>query len=370
MSLQGIRTVAALELRQRRRTSRWPIVLGAWVVLVALVTWLTWRAVHTMQGTAGSTLYDVLTFFVLGLSMLIMPSLTATSINGDREHGVLATLQTTLLSPGDIVVGKLVASVTVALAFLATALPFLGIAYAAGGLSFGRIVLSLLVLVLVLTVVCAIGLMFSSLTARPVSSAVLTYLSVAGLVFGTAIAFGFTAFLVMDTEQVKVHGVPEAWYQEHQGGFDANGNPAVPTSADCTVFTRAMEVAHTERIWWLLPLNPFVVVADAAPPQPPKTNRDQFLTAFTPMQWISDGARQARRGADLTTTREECYLGDASGQPPLDTAMGQASSRPASATVWPFGLGFLLVIGVGATGVSVLRTRTPIRRLPNGTRIA
>jgi ABC-2 type transport system permease protein len=34
----------------------------------------------------------VLTFFVLGLSMLIMPSLTATSINGDREHGVLATL--------------------------------------------------------------------------------------------------------------------------------------------------------------------------------------------------------------------------------------------------------------------------------------
>jgi hypothetical protein len=131
-----------------------------------------------------------------------------------------------------------------------------------------------------------------------------------------------------------------------------------------------MEVAHTERIWWLLALNPFAVVADAAPPQPPKTNRDQFLTSFTPMQWISDGARQARRGADLTTTREECYFGDASGQPPLDTPMGQASRRPASAPVWPFGLGFLLVIGVGATGVSVLRTRTPIRRLPNGTRIA
>jgi ABC-type transport system involved in multi-copper enzyme maturation permease subunit len=370
MSLQGIRTVAALELRQRRRTSRWPLVLGAWVVLVALVTWLTWRAVLTMEGSAGSTLYDVLTFFVLGLSMLIMPSLTATSINGDREHGVLATLQTTLLSPGDIVVGKLVASVTVALAFLATALPFLAIAYAAGGLSFGRILLSLLVLVLVLSVVCAVGLMFSSLTARPVSSAVLTYLSVAGLVFGTVIAFGLTAFLVMDTEQVKVHGVPEAWYQEHQGGFDPNGNPVAPTSADCTVFTRPMEIAHTERIWWLLPLNPFVVVADAAPPRPAKTTPDLFLSAFTPMQWISDGARQARRGADLTATREECYFGDVSGEPPPESSAGQTSSRPASGPVWPFGLAFLLVVGAGATTISVLRTRTPIRRLPNGTRIA
>ncbi len=371
MSLHGIRTVAALELKQRRRTSRWPIVLSAWVVLIALVTVLTWRAVHTTEGAAGSTLYDVLTFFVLGLSMLIMPSLTATSINGDREHGVLATLQTTLLSPADIVVGKLVASVTVALTFLATALPFLAFAYAAGGLSFGRILLSLLVLVLVLSVVCATGLMFSSLTARPVSSAVLTYLTVAGLVFGTVVAFGLTAFVVMNIEQVKVHGVPEVWYQSHQGQFDVNGNPVTPTEADCLIFTRPMEVAHTERIWWLLPLNPFVVVADAAPPRQSDTTPDMFLSAFTPMLWISDGARAARRGADLATPREECYFGDVSGQPPQDTPLqSPGSTRPASGPVWPFGLAFLLIGGVAATGISVLRTRTPIRRLPNGTRIA
>jgi ABC-2 type transport system ATP-binding protein len=42
--LHGIRTVAALELKQRRRTSRWPVVLGAWVGVIGLVTFLTWRA--------------------------------------------------------------------------------------------------------------------------------------------------------------------------------------------------------------------------------------------------------------------------------------------------------------------------------------
>ena len=45
-------------------------------------------------------MYDVVVFFVLGLGMLVVPSLTATSINGDREQGVLATLQTTLLRLG------------------------------------------------------------------------------------------------------------------------------------------------------------------------------------------------------------------------------------------------------------------------------
>jgi ABC-type transport system involved in multi-copper enzyme maturation permease subunit len=265
--LHGIRTVAALELKQRRRTSRWPVVLGAWVGVIGLVTFLTWRAGRSTPTMGGTTLYDVLTFFVLGLSMLIMPSLTATSINGDREHGVLATLQTTLLTPADIVLGKLAASVAVALGFLATAMPFLALAYAAGGLPLSRIVLSLAVLVLVLTVVCSIGLMFSSLTARPVSSAVLTYLTVAALVFGTVIAFGLMAFTVTETEDVKVHGVPESWFVTHPGGVDANGEPIMPTSADCTLFTRGMDVVHTERIWWLLSLNPFVVVADAAPPR-------------------------------------------------------------------------------------------------------
>ena len=47
-----------------------------------------------------------------------MPALTATSVNGDRDAGVLATLQTTLLSAADIIVGKLLASLVMALTFV------------------------------------------------------------------------------------------------------------------------------------------------------------------------------------------------------------------------------------------------------------
>lgn len=38
--------------------------------------------------------------------------------------------------------------------------------------------------------------------------------------------------------------------------------------------------------------------------------------------------------------------------------------------VWPYGFVFLGLIGAGSTWVGVRRLRTPIRRLPRGTRIA
>jgi ABC-2 type transport system permease protein len=38
MSLQGVRTIAVLELRQRLRTSRWPVVLGIWFLIIGAVS--------------------------------------------------------------------------------------------------------------------------------------------------------------------------------------------------------------------------------------------------------------------------------------------------------------------------------------------
>lgn len=383
MSWHGIKTIAALELRQRLRTSRWPIVFGIWVLLIAGISFLSYWATNDPDLQSGSAMYDIVVFFVLGLSMLIVPSLTATSVNGDREHGVLATLQTTLLTEWDIALGKLLSAWVVALAFLATALPFLAWAWAEGGVSGGRIVLSLFVLVLVLAVVCAIGLMFSTLTARPVSSAVLTYLTMGALVFGTTIGFGLSAFLVTQQEKQQVYGIPDTWWEQHQppavDPADPNLTPEQleaiqksqmqPTRADCVTFTRTSTVAHTERIWWMLPLNPFVVVADAAPSEARKDN-GLYSSGFTPMRWISAGVRAARNGP--SDVHDECtgYIinepmqgSDGGVDDPLSKALD-------TAPVWPYGLAFLLVAGAGATVLAGSRLRTPIRRLPNGTRIA
>lgn len=376
MSIQGIQAVAGLELKQRARTSRWPLVLGIWFVVIAAVALLTWFSLRNQQsgsatdgtysslgdGTysdyqpapqwqAGRSMYDLITFFVLGLSLLIVPSLTATSVNSDREQGVLATLQTTLLTPADIIVGKWIASIVVVLVFLATALPFLVWGWIAGHAGFFSILGSMFTLVAVLAVICAVGLMFSTLTARPVASAVLTYFAVAALVFGTLIAFLLTLKPMETTDTVRIHGIASSWYDKHPNDQ--------PTSKDCVTYTEKQQRIHTERVWWLLALNPVVVVADAGYNKPPDNSSD----VIAPMYWISEGVGQARKGPS-DEVQQQCWTSDTSPAPSTPDA------RAGQSPIWPYGLGVLSLLGAGAMLVATRRTRTPVHRLPNGTRIA
>ena len=374
MSLHGVRTIAVLELRQRLRTSRWPVVIGIWFLVIGAVAGLTWWAVSSQPGgpaatlstDRGTTLYDVVLFFVLGLGMLVVPSLTATSINGDRERGVLATMQTTLLTSADIVVGKLVAAWTISLAFLLAASPFLVWAWVAGGVEVGRMLLAVTVLAFVLAVVCSLGLMFSTLTARTISSAVLTYLAVAALTFGTVIAFLLSIPIMSTQQSVRVKVVPDSWYQEHQPTTAGEKIAVQPMPADCVYVNREQTILHTERTWWLLALNPFVVVADAAP-----SRKQMNYIQFEPLQMISDGARTARMGSTADSLNE-CW-------PELDPNRGADYGAQQQVerdrlnrvhAVWPYGFVFLGVLGAASTWVAVRRLRTPIRKLPRGTRIA
>ena len=88
-------------------------------------------------------------------------------------------------------------------------------------------------------------------------------------------------------------------------------------------------------------------------------------SGFTPMRWISEGARAARLGP-TSTVRQECWVDmDADAMP--RTPVAEAAMDQGSVALRP---AFLLLGGVGATAVAHRRLHTPIRRLPNGTRIA
>lgn len=346
MSPSGILTIARLELLQRLRGARWYVALAAWVLLVGSITLLTWWSMSGVDFAPGGTIFDVVLFFVLGFGMLIMPALTATSVNGDREHGVLATLQTTLLSPADIVLGKLLASFTICMAFLASAAPFLLVAILLGGVDLLGALRVVVVMAIILTTVCAIGLMFSTLVARPVGSAVLTYMTVAALSFLTTITFVMGLFLVDDEEQVTVYGTPPS------ASYDYSSTPS------CERYTDTRQVVHTERVWWLLAFNPFVIVGDAAPAPTPTTRASD---AFTPLRLISLGVRLAKAGPEEVV--DECW-GDVY-EP--DDGLQRAADEP---PVWPYGLVLYVLAGIGATLVAIRRVRTPVKRLPSGTRIA
>jgi ABC-type transport system involved in multi-copper enzyme maturation permease subunit len=312
--LHGVGLVARHEFRVRLRTGRWRWLLGAWVTVVAVFTGLLHLALVATDTAVGVPLFGGLMLFVLGLVLIVSPALTAQSVNGDRERGTLATLQVTRLAPVQIALGKLVAGWGVGLAALALTLPFVIWALAQGGVGVVRAVVVLAVVALLIGVVCAVSEALSALLSRSITSALMSYIVVFALTVGTLIAFGLSVPLTTETVQMN-DGLGNTWEEQR---------------------------AHTERVWWLLAPNPFVVLADAAPTLPaPKRYQRRPLD---PLGEVGRGVRNVRTG--------------------------EYGGRQADKPVWPYGLGFNLLLGAGGVWVTTRRLRAPARTLAKGVRVA
>jgi ABC-2 type transport system permease protein len=316
MTGYGVYLVASQEFRVRLRTGRWQWLLGTWVLVVGLFTGLVYLALRPGEGAGGVPLFGSLMLFVLALALIVSPALTAQSINGDRERGTLATLQITRLTAADIAVGKLLAGWGVGIGALGLTVPFVGLSVLAGGVGVLRAFVVLIVVALLIGVVCAISMGLSALLPRSITSALLSYVVVFALTIGTLIAFGLAQSLVSD----RSYG------------------------------------SRPDRVWWLLAANPFVVLADAAPSLPPKydprTGQREY-NSDDPLGEIGASARSARRSRDYDSS--DYYATDRAKR-------GDA--------VWPFGLGFNLLLGAGAMVVTIRRLRTPTRTLAKGVRVA
>ena len=131
---------------------------------------------------------------------------------------------------------------------------------------------------------------------------------------------------------------------------------------DCgKTFTSTSTQARTDQVWWLLAPNPFVVLADAAPQLPPETAAEKRA------RQIED-----QGGVTRSNLRDSDPLG-ALGRSVRDLRSPPGSSSSPShsrSPVWPYGLAFDVLLGVGAVWLTARRLRTPTRNLPTGQRVA
>ncbi|HEY0637646.1 MAG TPA: ABC transporter permease subunit, partial [Pseudonocardiaceae bacterium] len=335
--LTGVRTVAAQEFRLRLRAGRWRWLLASWLVVVTAFT----VAVRlSLSATAeavrddstepfGTPMYGALMLLVLGLGLLIVPALTAQSVNGDRERGTLATLQVTLLRPAEIAVGKLVAAWATSLVFLALTLPLVVWCVAEGGVPGGRLVVTLLVVALLLGVTCAIAQCLSAVLVRSTTSAVLSYLVVFALTIGTLIVFGLATAMTQERVERTV---------------------TYPDTRESYTYTTTQ--SRTDKVWWLLAPNPFVVLADAAPALPhridPVTGWREPV-GFDPLGEIGRAVRELRLppAEPMAARYSDAVVEDV-----------VTEERAEGKWVWPYGLALNVLLGAAALAVTTRRLRT------------
>jgi len=353
--LSGVRVILSLELRQRIRGTGWYVLLGIFVVLIGLVTMFAHLAFGGMGTELNGGAYSTIIYFVLLLGTLVAPALSGNAINGDREAGTLATTQITLVTTGQIVVGKFLAAWITALVFLAASVPFLVFATISGGLDAATILISLAILALELGVVAAVGVGLSGILNRPLFSIVVSYLVVAALSIGTLITFGLGGASVR-TDQVSTY--------TYASSYDSDGQPVCDGSEQTQ--TETYDVARFDLFWGVLVANPYIVLADAVP--------TQYTTDGYPSDLFGNiklAIRTAQVPPGDSISYNECDAASNTGG-----GYGTGDATPPREIIestvpsWFVGLAIQIVLAGLALVGAFLRTRTPAGRLPKGSRIA
>lgn len=137
----------------------------------------------------GKSLFGILFGMeLLGVSF-IAPALTAGAIATERERQTFDLLRATLLSPTEIVLGKLSSALSYMLLLLFSAAPFFSMALLFGGVEWGELIIAFTMLIVTAVAFSAAGLFFSALVNRTLIATVLAY------GFATLITFGIPMFL-------------------------------------------------------------------------------------------------------------------------------------------------------------------------------
>ena len=185
--------VIAKELRGRMRDRRTFILLTFYLSLIAAFVCMIYLFLgESTSGlafdpdyrqTLGKSIFGTVVLIELLLISFIGPGLTSGALTSEREHRTLDLLKTTLLTPGELVLGKLSSAVIYLFLLIFTVLPIQSLAFILGGVGLAEVVISSLLLVVTSIFFATLGIFFSSFLKRTLAATVSSYGSILLSVF-------------------------------------------------------------------------------------------------------------------------------------------------------------------------------------------
>lgn len=195
------------ETTVRSRSLRMPLVIFVFNSILALAALLNMyqtiaqvRSTSMIQYSTFLDLYAFVATLEFLLLMFIMPALTSGSISGERERQTLELLFTTQMSPGDIIMGKLLSAVEQLLVLVVSSLPIVLLTFVYGSVDFRDLCLLLICFTIVAFYAGGIGILFSSLLRRSTFSNVCTYGVLLFIVVGTYLLNIF----LLNLDQIRI----------------------------------------------------------------------------------------------------------------------------------------------------------------------
>ncbi len=259
--------VLTRELRGRIRGWRAMIILIVYLSITGLITFLVYTAsassfsngvndVEAGRGI-GKAIFITVMLATLVQVCVITPALTAGAISGEKERQSYDLLITTLLSPLQIILGKLTSALAFAMLLIFASLPMAGLSFLFGGVSGTELVIG--VIGLAATAICyaTIGVFWSTVMRSTLAA---TVMSLGSIIF--LLLFVPFIFVVGSVIGGAFNGMPGVFYIYTMGlllcthPFIALGITEASLSSGENPFYFAIPAANIAKVWvpspWLV----------------------------------------------------------------------------------------------------------------------
>lgn len=190
-----INPLALRELDARMRGGHAAGLLGVLIFVtsgVSLLVYAVAALVSANQGAGASRTVGTGVFYALvGMQLIVAafaaPALTCGAITGERERKTFDLLRSTALTPWQILLSKLSASLGFSLLILLATLPLFSLAFLLGGIELSQMGMALCLSIATAILFSVLGLCASCYASSTVSAVVVTYGAILLLLIGSGI---------------------------------------------------------------------------------------------------------------------------------------------------------------------------------------
>lgn len=191
----GVNPLMVKELRGYMRGTRAYAVLTVHISIVSGIALLLYMGVSLTNPASGvgnssqvgSALFYVLVGLQIVLVCFVAPAFTVSAISGERERHTFGLLKATLLSPRQIVWGKLIPVLAYVLLLVLATVPLFSLAFLLGGVEPAQFTAALCVILASAALFTTLGVFVSSRARDTLSATIVTYAIVAGIVIGLSV---------------------------------------------------------------------------------------------------------------------------------------------------------------------------------------
>ncbi|MCL4869506.1 MAG: hypothetical protein KJ063_11095 [Anaerolineae bacterium] len=182
------------ELRSRMRGNRAFTILTLYLFgMVALINAIYLPLSYSIRTSGGGTaeqsilgkvIFGLIVLVQLVLVTFIAPAFTAGAISSEKQNQSFDLLRTTLLTPRQLIIGKLASALSYILLLILAAVPLQSLAFVLGGVAIWELLIAEMLIIVSAVAFALIGLFFSTIMRTTVGATVGTYAAALFLTIG------------------------------------------------------------------------------------------------------------------------------------------------------------------------------------------